>query len=301
MRGTEPGHVSGLLPAYLNGTLNARDGRRVDDHLRACAGCRADLASWKAVQGAVEASQEATPAPSPAVLAGALVEIKQGEAGRSPLASRLSLAWQLLLGQLPLVRREIWSASATTMAVGWLVALLVTGPSMAGQAFALLAPVVAAVGVAFVYGPENDPSLEVALSTPTGPRNVLLARLVLVYGYDLLLALAATGAFVIVGGDFGLWPLISLWLGPMLFLSALALVVSLLVSPAGAVLVALSLWGLRLLATGPAPVGAEPAWTATVKALWQAEFLLICLAAALLAIALLCAPRVGRTPAGNTT
>lgn len=299
MRGAAPGHVYGLLPAYLNGTLEAGEERRVDEHLRSCIRCRAELTSWEAVRNAVEASQEATPAPSSAVLSGAIAEIE--EAGLSPLASRTSLAWQLLLGQLPLVRREIWSASAATMAVGWLVALLVTGPSMAGQVFALIAPVVAAVGVAFVYGPENDPSLEVALSTPTGPRNVLLARLVLVYGYDLLLALAATGAFVIVGGDFGLWPLISLWLGPMLFLSALALVVSLLVSPAAAVLAALSLWGLRLLATGPAPVGAEPAWSATVKALWQAEFLLISLAAALLAVALLCAPRVGRTPAGNPT
>lgn len=291
--------AAGLLPAYANGTLETREERRVEEHLRTCAACRAELASWEALRGAVDDAQAAVPAPPPDALEGALARVGHGGRARSGISTRLSLGWQLLLGQVPLVRREIWAATAATMAVGLLVAMLVGGPSMAGQAFALLAPAVAAVGVAFVYGPENDPSLEVALSTPTGPRSVLLARLVLVYGYDLLLALAATVALEVAGGTFGLWPLISLWIGPMLFLSALALAVSLLVSPTAAVLVALSLWGLRLLATAPAPDGPEPAWATTVQALWQAEFLLIPLAATLLAVALLRAPRVFHTRAGR--
>ena len=301
MRGTEPGHVAGLLPAYLNGTLEAREDRRVEDHLRACPACRADLASWEAVRDAVGVSQAATPDPPPTVLPRALAKIGRKETGPPTTRSRLSLARQLLLGQLPLVRRKIWAASTVTMAVGCLVAVLLTGPSMAGQALALPAPLVAAVGVAFVYGPENDPSLEIALSTPTAPRFVLLARLVLVYGYDLLLALAATVALVVLGGDFGVWPLISLWIGPMLFLSALALAISLLVSPAAAVLISLSFWGLRLLAAGTPPDGAQPAWATAVKTMWQAESLLIPLAAALVAVALLCAPRVAHTQTGGPT
>lgn len=290
MRGKQPGHVADLLPAYLNGTLPSWEERSVDEHLATCAGCREELASWEATRQAVVIAHDRAPAPSMRVLDGALARIEREEA---PSLSRLSLAWQLLLGQLPLVRREIWAASAVTMAMGCLVsALTATGASAAGSAFAIFAPVIAAVGVAFVYGPENDPSLEVALSTPTSPRLVLLARLVLVYGYDLALALAATIALAAANGTFGLWPLISLWIGPMLFLSALALLVSLLFSPTAALFLALALWGARLAAgTGNVFGQRRPAWAETVEALWHANALLP-LAVVLLVAALFVAPRV---------
>lgn len=293
MRGTDPGHVADLLPAYLNGTLGARTEARVDEHLRTCARCRSDLASWEAVRGAVEASQAAVPAPSPAVLGGALARIEQEEDGPSPFASRLSLAWQLLLGQLPLVRREIWLASALTVGLGCFVALLITVPSAAGEPLAVLAPVIAAVGVSLVYGPDNDASLEVALSTPTPPRLVLLARLVLVYGYDLALALAASGFVALLRAEVGLWPLIELWIGPMFFLSSLALLLSLFLGPTPAIVAAVTLWATKLVATGDgARVFLAPVWTERIEAFWQASPLLLSLAAALLVAAILLAPKL---------
>ena len=302
-------HPKDLLPTHVNGTLGPAEGQRVDEHLRACAACRTELASWEALAGATVAASERLPSPPPGVLEGALAKIEAEEepseagpaAARRP-AAKLSLAVQLLAGQMPLVRREIWSASAVTMAMGCLVSTLTaTGASAAGSAFAVFAPVIAAVGVAFVYGPENDPSLEVALSTPTSPRLVLLARLVLVYGYDLALALAATVALAAANGAFGLWPLISLWIGPMLFLSALALLVSLLFSPTAALFVALALWGTRLAAgTGNVPGQTRPAWAETAQALWHADALLP-LAVVLLAVALFVAPRVGPVHRGTTS
>lgn len=60
---------------------------------------------------------------------------------------------------------------------------------------------IAAVGLALVYGPEVDPGLELALATPTAPRSVLLARMTLVFAYDLGLALAANAVVLAVRGD----------------------------------------------------------------------------------------------------
>jgi len=179
------------------------------------------------------------------------------------------------------------------MALGCVVALLAVSASAAGAALAVFVPVIAAVGVAFVYGPENDPSLEVALSTPTPPRLVLLARLVLVYGYDLALALAATGALALVRADVGLvWPLVSLWIGPMLFLSALALLLSLLFGSAPAILAALGLWATKLFASGYASSTFAPAGLDLIDAFWRTNLVLVPLAALCLAVAILQAPRV---------
>lgn len=295
MRGKDPGHVTGLLPDYLNATLQAREERRVGEHLRDCPACRAALASWESVRGAVTVAQEATPAPPPAVLAGALARIGRRQTEPASHTARLSLAWQLLAGQLPLVRREIWAASAITVGLGCLVASLTAAPSAAGAPLAVLAPAVAAVGVSLVYGPENDASLEIALSTPTPPRLVLLARLVLVYGYDLALALAASGIVALVSGGTGLWPLVSLWIGPMFFLSSLALLLSLFLGPTPAIMAALTLWATKLLATGD---GARrffaPGWADRIELFWQANPILLPLAAALLAVAVLLAPRLER-------
>ena len=295
MKGEYPAHVTDLLPAYLNATLEAREETRVDGHLRNCPACRSELASWEEIRGAVGSSQEATPAPSPAVLAGALAKIKDKEAAHPPPGSRLSLAWQLLLGQLPLVRREIWAASAVTVGLGCLVALLMASPSAAGAPLAVLAPMVAAIGVSLVYGPENDASLEVALSTPTPPRLVLLARLVLVYGYDLGLVLAASGVVASARGGTGLWPLVSLWIGPMFFLSSLALLLSLFLGPTPAIMAAMTLWATKLLVTNDgARTFLAPGWADRLELFWLANAVLLPLAATLFIAAVLLAPRIER-------
>jgi hypothetical protein len=291
------GHVTDLLPAYLNGTLGADECRRVGRHLEACAACQEELASWRDVGRAATRTFGPVPAPPEGALAGALAEVRgEGHTRRFAPAGRVSLAWQLLLGQLPLVRREIWTASALTMALGCVVALLAESASAAGAALAVFAPVIAAAGVAFVYGPENDPSLEVALSTPTPPRLVLLARLVLVYGYDLALALAATGVLVVVKDGVGLWSLIWTWIGPMLFLSALALVASLFFGPTPAIVATMGLWTTKIVASAyPEAPLAQPG-ADLLGAFWHTTPILLTLAAALVAFAVLYAPRVERLP-----
>lgn len=280
-------HVSGALPAYANGTLPPEESRRVREHLRGCPDCAAELAEWELLSAAARAVVAAT-AP-PRVPAGVWAEVGP-EPHRAPGGSRrpvaaISLLWQLLVGQVPLMRRAIWAASAVTMAVGLLAALFATTPTAGGLVLGLLAPLVAAMGVALVYGPENDPGLEVALSTPTAPRLVLLARLTLVYGYDLGLALLATLVLAARGGADPL-PLMSLWIGPMLFLSALALLLSLLLDATAALLVSMGLWSARLIAAADLGGGRPRGVVEPLGDLWHNTPLLLPLAALLLAAAL---------------
>lgn len=289
-------HTQELLPAFVNGTLSKDEERRVREHLTECDVCRAELASWEAVAGATVAASGKAPAPSAQAWEGVWARIQREEAaaGSPSPVSLVSLVWQLLKGQAPLVRNEIWVASAITMALGCVVALLAATPSATGLALSMFAPLIAAVGVAFIYGPENDPSLELALSTPTSPRMVLLSRLTLVHGYDLALAAAASVLLVAVKGV-SLWPLISLWLGPMLFLSALALLLSLLLGTTAASLTAMGLWGVRLLAEANVGSGLG-VWegAALVEALWASTPLLVALAAVMLAATLIFVPRMER-------
>ena len=56
----------------------------------------------------------------------------------------------------------------------------------------LFAPLAAAAALSMIWGPESDPSIELVVTTGTSPRDVLLARLVLVSVYDIALGLIAT-------------------------------------------------------------------------------------------------------------
>ena len=81
----------------------------------------------------------------------------------------------------------------------------------------LLAPVVAAAGIAYAYGPGVDPAWELARSMAVSDRMVLLVRALAVFAVDAalgILACAASGA--VLGITFG-------WLIPMTAVSALAL------------------------------------------------------------------------------
>jgi hypothetical protein len=141
---------------------------------------------------------------------------------QSPITNLLS-SWPILLlrAQLRVVRGEIWAASALVMALGLLVTLATYSAAEAWP-LVLVAPLVAATGVAFIYGPDVDPALEIELATPVPPRLVLLARLALVFGFNLIMGLAASLILSLARAEVAFWPLVSTWLAPLSFLSALA-------------------------------------------------------------------------------
>ena len=268
-----------LLPFYAAGTLSDDGMCAVEAHLSQCAECQSELALWREIGGAVVLEARSLPEPSPTVLSRVLAQTRQRQ------VSLWEQAWQLLCSQAPLVRREIWLTSALVMGLGYVIALL--SGNAAGVVEAI-APLVAVAGVAMIYGPENDPGLELALATPTSPRQVLLARLVLVFSYDLALSLVATGGLLMLVPVDLLGGVIVNWLGPMALLSSLALLLSLCLGTGNAVAISFVLWLSRFVVKDliqppfPGGVDAGSAWLAvTYEGLWTNTALLAALAAVL--------------------
>ena len=113
-------------------------------------------------------------------------------------------------------------ATVVVFGVGALVSI---GP---GQSLVwLIAPGVAAVGIAFAYGPGTDPAWELSLSCAVPDRMVLFARGMAVFAVNAALGLlASTVSGAAAALTFG-------WLVPMTAVCALALAVSVTVRSAG--------------------------------------------------------------------
>lgn len=97
-------------------------------------------------------------------------------------------------------------------------ALVRLGPGQ--PAVWLLAPAIAAVGIAYAYGPGIDPAWELGYSMPVSERMVLLARAVTVFAVNAALGLAASAASGAAASlTFG-------WLLPMTAICGLTLAVA---------------------------------------------------------------------------
>jgi hypothetical protein len=118
-------------------------------------------------------------------------------------------------------------ASAVVLAVGALTQL------GAGQPLVwLFAPALAAVGIAYSYGPGLDPAWELSCSMPVSDRLILLARAVTVFGVNAALGLIASAATVGTHASTGTAQLTFGWLLPMTAACALALAVTVVVRSA---------------------------------------------------------------------
>lgn len=200
---------------------------------------RAFLAGWR------------TPPADPAAKADLLRALQAVPLMPLRPSPRLSLTWAALIArsQFRLVHPALWIVSALILALGGMVTLILYHPAQTGRdlPFALIAPLVAALGVAFLYGGENDPPLELQLSTPVSPRAILLARLALVFGFNLLIGAAGSVALAFAQSSISLVPLIMAWLAPMTALSALAFLMSvLLFDSLVSVLISMALWATQI-------------------------------------------------------
>ncbi len=276
-----------LLPLFAAGQL-ARPARdAVAAHLEECGACRADLALWRAVGSEVHDANRDLAAPS-----GAAERALERVRSTQERTGVLRRAWTLVRAQAPRVRRELFPASAALMALGAFTAALAHRVAV----FYLLAPMTAAASLAMIYGPEHDPAAELALSTPTSPWKLLFARLTLVSGYNLALAFAASAVLwsVMPAGLFG--SMILAWLGPLTFLSALALVLSMWAGTQVALLVSYTAWLLQWVLSGAAGEGPQR-WTwfvAAYQGFWGNTGALLGLAAALVLVGLWSAERAAR-------
>ena len=118
-------------------------------------------------------------------------------------------------------------ASAVVLAVG---ALVQVG---AGQPLVwVVAPAVAAVGIAYSYGPGLDPAWELSCSMPVSDRLVLLTRAVAVFAVNAALGLLASAVTLGTRASAGTAQLTFAWLLPMTAACALALAVAVAVRSA---------------------------------------------------------------------
>jgi len=266
---------------YAAGQLSKNERARFEEHLAGCLECQADLRLWQMIADEITASDSAVPAPVP-LAERALEQIHRP----ASLQAGFRRAWQLLQIQSQIIQREMWPASAGVMALGAIVALVADHI----EVIYFIAPLVAAASLAILFNPEYDPALELTLSTPTSPWKVLLARLSIVSGYNLLLALAATFALLAIVPPSLLGTLILGWLGPMTFLSALALLLSLWMGTSNAIAIAYSLWLVQYIPY-KLVVGwmVSPSWASvlvTYQRFWQSPVLLLSLSFLLFGLAL---------------
>jgi hypothetical protein len=107
---------------------------------------------------------------------------------------------------------------------------------------ALLAPALAAAGIAYAYGPGIDPAWELSQSMAVSDRMVLIARALAVFGLNAALGLIASAASGVAASvTFG-------WLVPMTAVSTLALAAATLARSANVGLaVGLSGWAITVL------------------------------------------------------
>ncbi|GIE83468.1 hypothetical protein Aph02nite_94180 [Actinoplanes philippinensis] len=290
-----------LLPEYAAGSLPEADRERVRAHLGGCPRCRADLASWQAM-AAPPAPQSPDPAarphpaapPDPAALVRAV--LTRGALTPEPPGPprRLRHLAALMAAEARLIRMAVPIASALVMALG--VGLVLAQATVgADLVLALVAPIVAAAGVAGAYRSGRDPAAEVVAATPTSGRLLLLVRIALVFGYDLVLAVAASAALAATGaaGTAGLNTLVAAWLGPMVLLSSVSLLVAVRFGPDSALGAAVGLWAVRVLIGG---VFVRDGWMARfVVEVWTTNASVLTAGAALTAAAFVVA---GREPHG---
>jgi hypothetical protein len=155
-----------------------------------------------------------------------------GRVLRSPgLARALVTTPSLLVG---------WVIATVVVLVTGVVATLGTGTPYVP----LLAPAVAAAGIAYAYGPGIDPAWELSQSMAVGDRMVLLVRALVVFALNALLGLAASAASGIAAAlTFG-------WLIPMTAACAVALAAATLTRSANTgVAAGLAVWLIVVLAS----------------------------------------------------
>jgi hypothetical protein len=137
-----------------------------------------------------------------------------------------------------------------SLVLPWLIASVVVlgvgavATSPAGEPLVgLLAPGLAAAGIAYAYGPGIDPAWELSRSMAVSDRMVLLVRALGVFAVDAALGIAASAASGAAAGiTFG-------WLVPMTAVSLFALAVATLTRSANAgVAAGLSAWCITVLA-----------------------------------------------------
>jgi Putative zinc-finger len=238
------------LAWFVNRTLPPEERAVIEVHLTECVACRADIAVWAELRLSIREVSIQTPVPRADLFARIEGRLDVQSSLTFWLRSlfqacgfALTVCGEHLWAQARLIRRDLFWMPLCLVPPACLLVYL---PRDGVSTMAWLAALLAALGMAFLYSQEIDPAREIALVTPTSPSLILGIRCCLVFGYDL----AINGGLILpILAWHGLvtpaWFLAN-WLIPLLCLSALALLLSILVNAGTAVCVCALLWTLRL-------------------------------------------------------
>ncbi|MEV0719321.1 zf-HC2 domain-containing protein [Asanoa sp. NPDC050611] len=289
-------HPTEALPAYAAGTLASTAAEEIAGHLRRCAPCRADAASWSLLASGVRAATLAVTPQDPPPFAAMRARLTSGPAVPRyvPRAAvdRLAparIAWGLLTRQVRLVGWRVWAVAVVLIAAG--AGFAASAPAArAGNMLSLVVPLVAGLAVAAACGADGE-AAELVRATPTSTRVLVLARLTLVLAVTVGVGTLASAAMAWPRGDLVLTELFLTWFGPLVPLSALSFALAVLWRPEVGAATVLACWMLRLLApTALLDRGLAP----VLDALWQPGPALLLGAVAVTVAAVALAPLAGR-------
>jgi len=102
-------HISDLLPAYLNGRLDAASAERVREHLETCGDCRHELSAWEAVINATRLASASMSAPSPMLMNAVWAKIDAQDKAIAQQKSIKRVAyhlWLVFTRQIPLIHKD---------------------------------------------------------------------------------------------------------------------------------------------------------------------------------------------------
>jgi hypothetical protein len=150
--------------------------------------------------------------------------------------------WLVFSRQIPLMHKSTWTVPFLSMLI-WCCLTLYAFLSSSARihdaelTLSLLTTLSAAVGTAFMYSKEYDPGFELALSTQTSTRIIMLSRFLIVTGFNILLTFCASGLLALMHGG-GIWSILHVWLGPMLLTASISTMLSLMIGAGLATLTA---------------------------------------------------------------
>ncbi|GHH40768.1 anti-sigma factor family protein [Streptomyces candidus] len=259
-----------------------------EPHLAACADCRGRMAQWRTITAAVRTRAEERTVLPPSFEVLLREPLDRETAALAPSAAdpvtrppdtrgAWRTTWQLVSRQVLLLPRS-WAPLSAAILLGAAVLASPHGPGAFGPGvFGSVVVLLVMLGALMVVSPRRDPRSELLFTLPVPPATVFLARLTVVMGVDVALALACSA---LVHDPAGWTGVVSGWLGPSLLAAACALALAVRFTPAAGATAGGAVWLLGVL-SGPQQMFTTPL-TGVLGPLLSTTVWTVLLAAALL-------------------
>lgn len=161
-------------------------------------------------------------------------------------ARRMVRLMRLVRSQTRMLGWPFWLVSAFLVLLGGWLGFYGNYP--ADNPLAVVVPALAALSVCAAFRSFGTPMFELEMTMPVTPSQLVYGRLILIIGYDMLIALMATPIAAYGGRAAGV--LVAGWLLPLALVSMSALAAVLYVNAFAAAGISMGVWFVYLLMTG---------------------------------------------------